>query len=457
MLSESFITFNYCRSDDRPSGDGQSGWVSVFKSALEFRLGRFAGAERLEASAILLPVISPGYARSERCANELRNFLEAAGGGAAGRIFKVVRSPIPRQQQPAGLNDASTYDFFATDPDTGEAYELAPHSGGEAGRRFWDRLEDLAFDIRRAVIRRQEQGTAAETVFLAESGPDLQEERELIRRELVQRGLIVLPDRPLPARAHELEARVREHLERCRLSVHPMGRVYGEIPEGGVESVAALEAELAAERAAEGDFSRLLWMPPGLEVADDDQRRLVERLYTDVRIRAGSDFLITSLEKLKVAIHRALGERLEPRDGDEDTGDGTFRVFLVADQRDLEASRPLGDHLEGRGFDVARPTFEGDESAVRRDLEAKLRRCDAVVIHWGAGSGLWLQGKLLEVKKSPGLGRTKPLPPTAVYLGAPETSEKRLLEGGEAEVLTALQGRAGLDGFLDRLERSDRS
>ena len=456
MLSESSITFNYSRTDDQPAGGGQPGWVSALESALKFRLGRLLDAKRLEESTILLPVLSPGYARSERCADELREFLEQAGEDAAGRIFKLVKSPIPRQQHPAGLNDALSYEFFATDPGTGEAYELSPHAAGEAGRRYWARLEDLAFDISRTVNQRErETAVDGEAVFLAESSPDLQEERGLIRRELLQRGLAVLPERPLPRAANELEAQVREQLRRCRLSIHPMGRGYGEIPEGSEESVVALQAELAVERGATGGFSRLLWMPPGLEAEDDRQRRLVERLYTDMRTQAGSDFLITPLERLKVVILNALGERLEPQDPGEPVASvaaGPPQVFLVVDQRDLEASRPLRDYLEGRGFEVALSSFDGDESAIRLDHEEKLRRCDAVVIHWRTGSGLWLHGKLLEVKKSPGLGRTKPPPPTAVYRDAPEISPESF-DTGEAQVLTALEGASGLEGFLEKTLR----
>lgn len=452
MISESFITFSFSHSDDQPANDGRPGWVSALESALRFRLGQLLASEQLAEGTMFLPVLSPDYVRSARCAAELRGFLERAGAAAAERIFKVVRSPMAPEHHPAGMNGASSYEFFATDPETGATYALSPDAGGDVRRRYWARLEDLAFDISRTVRKGREIGAEGEAVFLAESSPDLQEERELIRRELLQRGHTVLPQRPLPPAAAELEARVREQLGRCRLSIHPLGRGYGEVPEGGDESVVALQADFAAERVAGGRFSRLLWMPPGLEVEDGRQRRFVERLYTDVRAQAGTDFLITPLEKLKVVILHSLRESREPEASGEVPASGALQVFLVIDQGDLEACRPLRDQLVDRGFEVALPSFDGDESAVRLDHEAKLRRCDAVMIFWGTGSELWLYGKLLEIRKSPGLGRTKPPPSTAVYLSAPETREKKDFTTDESQVVTALDGDGGLDRFVARID-----
>jgi len=475
------ILFSYAHPDDQALAEGRRGWVSHLEDALRFRLGQLLGeeptiwdaprssndspGEGLSATRVLIPILSPQYVGSERCTSELREFVGACQDPAAGRIFKVVKSPVPQEQHPAMLREILGYEFFAIDPETGETRELDPYAGGGVDRRYWAQVEDLACDIFQAV-ERPASGTlpaaraGGETIYLAETTPDLREERELIRRELRQRGYRVLPERPLPSAADELEARVREDLARCELSIHPIGRSYGEVPEGAVESLVALQNELAIERGTEGGFSRLIWMPRGLKTADERQRQLIDRLYRDSRIEVGSDLLETSLEPLKGTIFATLaaarGRHREPG-GPAGSEQELPRVFLVCDQRDAAAIEPLRSHLASRGFEVFLPRFEGDEGEVRLDLESKLCLCDAVLIWWGAGSERWLDGKLLEVRKSPGFGRTKPLPPTAIYRAEPVTPEKSTFASTAVEMLPAEPDLAAcLEPFIARIEgRSD--
>ncbi|MCP4657265.1 MAG: hypothetical protein GY856_17790, partial [bacterium] len=410
------ILLSYAHSDDQALAEGRPGWVSHLGDALRFRLGQLLGeeptiwdaprssddsaGERLSARTLLIPILSPRYVACERCAGELREFAGTFENSAAGRIFKIVKSPISQAQQPAMLREILGYEFFATDPETGETRELGPYAGGVTDRRYWAQVEDLACDVFQTVERPGSGARAGgETIYLAETTSDLREGRELIRRELRQRGYRVLPERPLPAAAAELEAQVREELAGCRLSIHPVGRSYGEVPEGAVESLVALQNELAIERGAEGGFSRLIWMPQGLKTVDERQRQLIDRMYRDSRIEVGSDLLETSLEPLKGAIFAALAAaRGRPHEPSRDVGSEQQLpcVFLVCDQRDAAAIEPLRSHLASRGFEVFRPSFEGDEGEVRLDLESKLRLCDAVLVWWGAGSERWLDGKLLE-------------------------------------------------------------
>ena len=63
----------------------------------------------------------------------------------------------------------------------------------------------------------------------------------LSRRDLLRSGCQVLPDRPLPLVAADLEDQVREYLGSAQLSVHLVGRSYGIVPEGARESVVQLQ------------------------------------------------------------------------------------------------------------------------------------------------------------------------------------------------------------------------
>ena len=309
--------------------------------------------DKLKQVALLVTVVSPRYLKSEWTIRELNEFYHAAeeqGGihvSNKARVFKVLKTPVPLDRTPPELRALIGYEFFKVDPETGKVRELDEVFGPEAHRDFWLKLDDLAHDIVGLLEAMESPEEAAasvamaramaadavasapapmgggqpagasppvltpsqpavnppvmrkEAVYLAETTSDLREQRESIRRDLQQQGYTVLPDRTLPHVAEETEAAIREDLARSRMSVHPVGRNYGLVPEGGTQSMVEMQHELATERAAQGRFSRLIWMPSGLKVDDQRQQLMIERLRTDPRISENADLLETYFEDLR--------------------------------------------------------------------------------------------------------------------------------------------------------------
>ena len=504
MEFEIDVFVSYAHIDDQALAEGQTGWISSFHRALEIRLAQLLGqqprvwrdpklqgndvfadtllAEKLPRAALLVSVLSPRYVRSEWCTRELRQFLqasEATGGVRVAdkvRVFKVVKTPIPREEHPPELQEVLGYDFYTIEPDTGRPRELSQTAPAEGQRQYWSRLDDLAHDIADLLRKLHANGQAAaaagpallpatpqEAVYLAETAFDLKEARDAVKREILGHGFQVLPDRPLPLVGPELEVLVREQLARCRLSVHLVGRSYGVVPDGATDSVVALQNELAVERGqaalAAGDpFTRLIWLPQGLELEDERQRKLVDRLRTDSRLQEAGDLLESTLEDFKTALVRHLEppEEEPPAGGDtgaEAAGDGLLRVYLICDQRDLGATGALEDLLFDRGLEVVVPVFDGDEAQVRRDHEESLVLCDAVLLYWGHANELWLRRKLREIQKSAGFGRKAPFRSKAIYVAPPADPAKDRLRTHEAVVVREGEGfsAAPLEPFLEAL------
>jgi hypothetical protein len=216
-----------------------------------------------------------------------------------------------------------------------------------------------------------------------------------------------------------------------------VGENYGVVPEDTTESIVVLQHELAIERASAADFCRLIWMPPNLAIDDERQKKWVERLENDSRCQAGADLLKSPLEDFKTVLHTRLNPPAPPKgDRPAPAPDQTAlqRVYLICDQRDLEATQPLVDFLFNQ-FEVTLPVFEGDESQVRREHEANLAECDAVIVFYGAGNELWLRSKLRELQKIAGYGRTKPMLAKAVYVSPPDAPEKQRFRTHDALVI----------------------
>jgi hypothetical protein len=496
MEFEGNAFISYAHLDNVELIQGRKGWVANLHRALQTRLSQLLGKEaavwwdpklqgndvfamtlvdRLQHVAALVTVVTPRYVKSEWGHKEIVEFCKAAEyqGGVRvhdkARIFKVLKTPVPYDQHPPELQSLLGYEFFKVDPDTGKVRELDEIFGEDAQRDFWLKLDDLAHDmcglvqqlesVNAASAATSEPGASAErsAVYLAVTTADLKDQRESIKRDLEQHGHLVLPDRPLPSTSADADAAIRADLARCQMSVHMVGMIYSLVPEGGEQSLIEMQNELALAQSKGGMFSRLVWMPPGLDPKDERQRKLVERLRTDSRHVTGTDLLERPLEDLRTAIDAWFSTDKRPATtGDQPRpAQGPGQLYLIYDKPDKTAVAPFADVLF-KDFEVIHPAFDGDEAELREDHEANLQTCDGVLVLFGAGNECWLRRKLREIQKSAGYGRTKPAPVVGICLIPPRTEEKDRLRTHDAIVISQLDGFSpdALQPFTDALKRA---
>ncbi len=490
---EEDIFISYAHVDDEPLAEGQRGWISSFHRALEIRLGQLLGDKpavwrdetklrgndyfedkivlSMPKIGVLVSVLTPRYVKSEWCMKEIKEFYRVAQqmGGvsieAKARIFKVIKTPVPPERHPPELQGMLGYEFYQLDPRTGNAREFILDFGSSADRNYWDKLNDLVYDIYHLLETLNNHTPGATlppdiqvgpTVFLAETTSDLYLERDKIKRELLERGCKVVPDQPLPLHAVEFERAVRAALERSKLSIHLIGSNYGLIPEAAADSVVSLQNRLAAERSRAPEFERLIWLPPNLAVNDERQQKFVAYLQNDSTAQAGAELLETSIEELKTVIADKLRQLDRPVPGEPLIRDDVQRIYLIYDQQDAEAAAPLEEYLFNQGYEVLTPLTEGEEAQVRADHKENLLLCDAVLIYYGRAGEPWLRTKLLDLRKMAGYGRARAVRAQAIYVGLPDAPAKQRLRTHEALVLKQIGDFAPdlLQPFLTPLERA---
>lgn len=399
--------------------------------------------------AILVSVISPRYINSEWCLREVKEFYKVAEqtGGIRiedqARIFKVIKTPVPLEKQPTEIQGLLGYEFYQIERPTGRPREFNLAVDPSTTRSYWKILDDLAYDIHQLLekLRRgkkspdtQTTATSGVTVYLAETTFDLREERDNIRRELQQRGHIILPDKPLPLNADDFRAAVCEYLQRSTLFIHLIGENYGFIPEAEDRSHVCLQNELAAECSRAPAFSRLIWMPHGLTGREERQRQFIEYLRCDPNAQQGAELLETSLEDLKTIIEDRLRADQKRLPG-MILEDSPLRVYVICDQQDFDSIAPLENYLYDQGYEVILPALEGDETQVREDHKENLLLCDVCVIYYGKATELWLRAKLRDLQKIAGYGRSKPMLARVVYISGPETEPKQRFRTRDALVI----------------------
>jgi hypothetical protein len=465
FVHDAFISYRHF--DNAPLYGAQRGWVDLFHERLQWRLNQLLGRavdvwrdpripandnfvthleETLRASAVFVGVLSPGYLKSRHCQKELEDFCREAASNLGltvegrARLFKVVKTPIDRDRHPEQLKDQLGFEFFEENPATKIPREFDPDFARRGERKYWNRLHDLAWEIKE-VIERIDAGTPQVTrgsVFLAECASDLIEERDLLRRELQLQNYRVLPDRPMPMNAAEYRATARAMMSESLLSIHLVGTVGGMRPEGSDDaSVVAMQIEVGAEVSRERGLPRLIWLPRDMIPPEPIQQAYLDLLTGSAYLQTGADLVNSSIEELKSEIADKLTqerptptplEKREDRSNSLGRAEAPPKIYFIFDKRDVEIALPIAEFLNERHIEVLLPPLEDDEeSLVIESHMKKLTTADGILVYYGSGNQKWLESKLSDIEKSSGLTMASPGKDRAcICVGSPVSLHKRL-------------------------------
>src|SRR5262249_26670904 len=346
-LKNSDVLLNYAAIDDYPLSAGKPGWVSQLHRNLEVRMEQLSGEkvhvtplpenaiapeiegellQHIPNAKVMISVLSPPFLKSDLCRREVERFWQGAeetGGrylNEKPRLLKALKTSVALEQMPHELVDIFSplfgFEFFELDADTGRVREFDEAFGPVLKQLFFERVYDLAYDgcqvlglLKRA--RGQDGPSAAPNrhrhwVYLATTTSDVADERDRIKRELLERGHVVLPDAPLPMLSRDVETMVRDCLAKCTIAIHLLGQRYGVTPEDSSESIPALQVRLTAEPGCRPDLQRLIWMPGGGESADARQRAFVRRVQEDPALHDRTEIIEGNLNLLKKDLIRRL-------------------------------------------------------------------------------------------------------------------------------------------------------
>jgi serine/threonine protein kinase len=498
-VKASDIFISSAQLDDQPLAPGREGWVSQFQRNLKVRLEQLSGDrvrvaslpmppgqapadetyfQHLPAAKTMVSVVSPPFTKSEGCQRGVEEFWQGAQRSgnfwveSKPRLFKVIKTPVNDRDLPPSLDELfaqlMAFEFYERDPETGRLREFDEAFGEEARARYYERIYDLAYEIAQ-VLKYQRHAAVGETtkgtgkkIYLAETTSDLSATRDKLHRELLEQGHAVLPDRPLPLNAGQLQGAIRSYLEQCDMAIHMVGQRYGLVPEDTNQSVVVLQNQLAAEQSARLGLSRLIWMPRNLQPMDDRQAAFVRLLIEDPAAHRGADVIQDTLENLKEVLEDRWRREAQAHAAPARVSPGTAvpRVYLICDREDETAVEPLEDAFFAEGIEVSLPDFSSDEAAVGEVHRQNLADCDGVLVYYGAGSKSWVDIKLRDLLKALGYRNGRPIEHQAVYVAPPFDRRKERFKTLSAEVIIQtgeIFEATLLAGLIGRLKQQKRA
>lgn len=481
---EQDIIINYTEKDNE-AAKNENGWVTDFARFLEIMLTQVLGrkptivlksensaltAAELNSTGVLISVISPHFINSGQCLDAIEEFYKGISTSKTNRLFKVLKSHVSYEEQPAKLKDSLPYDLFDLDYDSGNSVVFDDYFGPAAENVYWMKMVDLAYDVHESLVMVEEAASKdgikplykRETIFLAETGQDLNVQRNVIRRELQRHGYKVLPDHMLPRDLATAEKVIQEELKESVMSVHLIGNSYGEIPEGGDRSIVDLENKLAAQKVKDNPsdrkLQRLIWINPHQENSSDQQKNFIENIQRDLSALEASEIFQIPLEDFKNTLREELFEYQANENGTKEIAldDKKLNIYLIYDKTDKDEAIGVAKELTKAGLNVLHTDFDDNVLALRKMHLEKLRLLDIGMVFKGKVNENWVRMKLLDLLKAPGLGRKKPILGKGVIGGLGVEMHKEHYEDFDLEILSVDRKEAlsaQLDTFIKGLNK----
>ncbi len=440
------LIINYSEQDNLAK-EGKRGWVADFERFLTIMLSQITGHPpkilkksdkevlthgELENTRLLLSVVSPNFVKSANCREAVEEFHKLHGPHDPPLLFKVMLTDVPYSEQPAVLQAILPYELYDLDYESGESLIFDDYFSPEAEHIYWMKMVDLAYDLHDALvaisINKATDGIKPlydrETIYLAETAKDLVVQRNIIRRELQRHGFRVVPTQALPHTREAAEAMIKKLLDTSTMSIHLIGTIYGDIPEGGTRSLVDLQNRLAIEKIKNNPshrkLQRLIWINPNIDKATDQQLAFIENIQRDLSALEATEIFQVPLEDFKNTLREELylqnGSVQHQQASTVKLEDNKLNVYLIYDKVDEEQARLAGKELTKAGLNVIHPELDGDVLTLRKAHIERLQAMDIGIIFKGKVKDNWVRMKTLDLLKAPGLGRQKPIVGRAVIV-----------------------------------------
>ena len=485
------LFISYAHIDNLAMDESEEGWISRLHSSLNVRVQQILGGQisiwrdkklngndefgdaiidGLEQSNLFICVVSPRYIGSEWCVRELNTFLQKNADeidlGARMPVFKIVKTHVDIEQQPASVQGQLGYVFYDYDPETERRPdEFRQDTGNQKDSRYWSKLEDLADDIAQTLKKFHSQTSASNKrskdikgrVFLPIPTMEMDESYQVVKRYLLDNGYAVSPNTH-PARALEdFQTETQASLANSDLAVHIIGARNGAVHEGAQLSDCQLQLSWAAQQA---NLAKLIWVPQQNQV-DQRQQEFIDDLRSNEELLSNADLLERSLDEfisnLECYLHSYQEKLAAPSDAPSSSDlQSKGKIYLLYCEEDYDFIEELEDTFCENDFEIISPLFDGSAEEKAQDHLNNLAESDSVVVVYGTGTAHWVAACLREIEQQ-SEHRNTPFRLTGVFITGEETLEKRKFRVRRVPIVKSFANDKGpLDAtnFLDAIKQS---
>jgi len=256
-------------------------------------------------------------------------------------------------------------------------------------------------------------------VFLADVSPAMEKYKENLISELKNYGCDII-ELTEPLSADNLTT----VLEHCNLAIHILSDddfSVGKNKRGMEEEQLVLSVNHCVGRRLmagfeEESFRVFAWHPKPVSESIYEDEKLSAYLLR-VQQMEEAELLRTTYEDFKSYLVRQIEiPKAYAPDVHYIKGDPNLSIFFVFDPIDKVQANYYMEFIKRRGFSVISPSLEGDIIRARQDYNNSLKLFDVAIIYAEKVAANWINMKLMDILKSPGMGRDKEILAKAVII-----------------------------------------
>ena len=309
---------------------------------------------------------------------------------------------------------------------------LALNASGN--KEVYDCLLDMAYGIRihkeRKLVKKEEKNKLS--IFLADTTPDSIHYHQALKNELETIGFRVLSPGNINQTGAKLASSIKDLLSKSFLSIHLVGRSFGQEVPGTGKSFSEFQINIAAEFTSENKdeaqlaLKRMIWIMPSGKNNESKQDKVISFIKQESRFFQNSELLETPFESLKTYVHKFLTEHSSIRLEAGLNKSERSNVFIIFEKAVSENIKPLLEWLDQQNLSHCQPLFVGGPEETIPYYRKMLASCKSVVVYYSGENQVWLKTKVNDILKAPGYGRNEPFQSRILF--APDGLHENALE-----------------------------
>lgn len=419
---------------------------------------------KIDDNKMVVLLLSPDFIAKNDLIKEIQKISDqdnkrmAASGIRIPRIFKVCILPLATEQQPEFLRDYIDYQVC---PAGMKIEDISFATGMKS--TIWSVLVDLAYDISGSVMNMmdiklgKQKGHRGPTIYLAETNPGQKENRDALRRELIQFGYHVVPYKPLSGDVTKIEKSINDLLNEASFAIHIVGNEYGDPLPGSKYSLVELQLRLSSiagdSSARKDSFQRIIWFPPDLNPSDVKQQLFIEKLIRQEETMKVAEIVQTPLELLKSIVRRRISKKDEAFEkmSEVPLPDPPF-VYLLHEKKYEKEIEPVLSWFRKQNVNLISTGMVASVENIVRLHRYYLANCTGVLIHYSGDNAPWISSKLKDLLKAPGFGRIGPFKAMALMI---QNGDKFKSPIANLQIIPIAEGveTVNFENFLDKINQ----
>jgi hypothetical protein len=409
----------YIPSELNNLDDSQQQWLTNFKYILEVSLNQvlkrkvlgklFYSGDKIENALIYIQCLVHNDLKKESL---LQHILKDEV-----QIVQIIGNHSLVEKL-ASESAHKSYDFY--DIQSGKIIDLTSHIN-KISNSTWLKVSDLSFEIGKFLKKNKtKKASKKDKIFFAETSPDQAHNRNYLVREFKHQGYNVIPDSKLSNDMMEFSDQVQNYMEESILSVHLLGNQYAPLLKNIEISKVELQNDIFSEVISSNDaekakLKRLVLIPPNLKARSEKQRNYIESFKRNIELHKNTEIIQTPLEDFKTIIQKRID--FELTDGKkvvEEVVKDEF-IYIINDNSDNTKLNELKAEFKKQNIDFVEPQLSRNKIELIKQHQKNLALCSGVIISYGSNNEQWLNSKLTDIIKSPGVGRKKPFLFKAIF------------------------------------------